>query len=111
MSQGKRTSAQRPVRVGLKLSQGVPIEVFRRVWRIADEAGFDHCWAFDHLASLDSQGQPRSLFDGWSLVSAMAVTTKRVRIGLLVSGMLYRHPALLAKIAADSVMSWMFNVS
>jgi len=99
VSQGKRTSAQRPVRVGLKLSQGVPIEVFRRVWRIADEAGFDHCWAFDHLASLDSQGQPRSLFDGWSLVSAMAVTTKRVRIGLLVSGMLYRHPALLAKIA------------
>lgn len=102
MSRGESHGTQRSVRVGLKLSQGAPIEAFRTVWRIADEAGFDHCWAFDHLASLDSQGQPRTLFEGWSLVCAMAVTTKRVRIGLLVGGMLYRHPALLAKIAVTA---------
>jgi alkanesulfonate monooxygenase SsuD/methylene tetrahydromethanopterin reductase-like flavin-dependent oxidoreductase (luciferase family) len=88
-----------PMRIGLKLSQGAPIDVFRDVWRIADEGGFDHCWAFDHLASLDESGQPRLLFEGWSLVSAMAVATARPRIGLLVGGMAYRHPALLAKIA------------
>jgi alkanesulfonate monooxygenase SsuD/methylene tetrahydromethanopterin reductase-like flavin-dependent oxidoreductase (luciferase family) len=91
-----------PVRVGLKLSQGAPIETFREVWRIADGAGFDHCWAFDHLVSLDSSGQPRPLFEGWSLVAAMAVATTQVRIGLLVGGMTYRHPALLAKIAVTA---------
>ena len=91
-----------PLRIGLKLSQGVPIETFREVWRIADEAGFDHCWAFDHIATVDADGRPRLLFEGWSLVCAMAVATKRVRIGLLVSGMAYRHPALLAKIAVTA---------
>ena len=91
-----------PVRVGLKLSQDAPIDAFRAVWQIADEAGFDHCWAFDHLVSLDGRGVPRLLFEGWSLVCAMAVATKRTRIGLLVSGMVYRHPALLAKIAVTA---------
>jgi alkanesulfonate monooxygenase SsuD/methylene tetrahydromethanopterin reductase-like flavin-dependent oxidoreductase (luciferase family) len=92
-------SSQHPVRIGLKLSQGAAIEAFREVWRIADDAGFDHCWAFDHLVSLDAAGEPRLLFEGWSLVSAMAVATRRTRVGLLVGGMAYRHPALLAKIA------------
>ena len=94
-----RHARRHPVRIGLKLSQGAPIEVFRKVWQVADEAGFDHCWAFDHLVSLDSSGRPRLLFEGWSLAAAMAVATTRPRIGLLVGGMTYRHPALLAKIA------------
>ena len=91
-----------PVRIGLKLAQGAPIEVFKQVWRVADEAGFDHCWAFDHLVALDPAGRPRLLFEGWSLVCAMAVATTRTRIGLLVGGMAYRHPALLAKIAVTA---------
>jgi F420-dependent oxidoreductase-like protein len=88
-----------PLRIGLKLSQQVhPIEVQREAWRMADEAGFDHLWPFDHLIALGPDpAQP--IFDGWTILGAVAENTKRARIGLNVTGNLYRHPGLLAKIA------------
>ena len=88
-----------PLRIGLKLSQQIhPIEAQREAWRIADEAGFDHIWPFDHLIALGND-PTKLIFDGWTILGAVAENTKRTRIGLNVTGNLYRHPGLLAKIA------------
>ncbi|MGH2489884.1 MAG: hypothetical protein ACRDF9_00110 [Candidatus Limnocylindria bacterium] len=57
-----------PLRIGLKLSQQVhPIEAQRESWRMADEAGFDHIWPFDHLIALGND-PTRLIFDGWTIL-------------------------------------------
>jgi probable F420-dependent oxidoreductase len=91
--------SQNPLRYGLKFSQQVhPIDVQIDVWRIADQAGFDHIWPFDHLLALGPD-PAAPIFDGWTVLGAMAAITKNARLGLNVTGNLYRHPGLMAKIA------------
>jgi F420-dependent oxidoreductase-like protein len=93
-----RTTAGPPLRFGVKLTQDAPVETFHHVWRTADEAGFDHVWVMDHLASLGAD-DGRPIFDAWAMQAAMAVATSRVRLGCMVSGNSYRHPVMLAKLA------------
>jgi len=86
------------MRYGLKLSQNAAIGQYRDVWRIADEAGFDHCWCMDHFATLGARDDG-AIFEAWTLLGAMAAATSRTRIGCMVTGNTYRHPAVLAKAA------------
>jgi alkanesulfonate monooxygenase SsuD/methylene tetrahydromethanopterin reductase-like flavin-dependent oxidoreductase (luciferase family) len=71
-----------------------------RVWREADAIpAIEHAWLFDHLMPI--AGDPNGpIFEGWTLLSAMAAQTERLRLGLLVTSNRFRPPAILAKIAA-----------
>lgn len=70
-----------------------------RVWREADEIPeIEHAWLFDHLMPIG--GDPDGpIYEGWTLLSALAAQTRRLRLGLLVTSNRFRPPAILAKIA------------
>src|SRR5579863_7944452 len=71
-----------------------------RVWREADEQPLlEHAWLFDHFMPI--VGDPAGpCLEGWSLITALAALTRRLRVGLMVTGNTYRHPAVLANIGA-----------
>jgi alkanesulfonate monooxygenase SsuD/methylene tetrahydromethanopterin reductase-like flavin-dependent oxidoreductase (luciferase family) len=71
-----------------------------RVWREADTIPqIAQAWLFDHLLPIG--GDPDGpIFEGWTLLSALAGQTGRLRLGLLVTSNRFRPPAMLAKIAA-----------
>ena len=71
-----------------------------RVWHEADTIPqIEHAWLFDHLMPIG--GDPAGpIFEGWTLLSALAAQTQRLRLGVLVTSNRFRPPAMLAKIAA-----------
>ena len=64
----------------------------------AEAAGFDSVWLMDHLAAPAALDQ--DTFEGWTLAAALAARTTTIRIGHLVTCDPFRHPAVLAKMAA-----------
>ena len=88
------------IKVGLHYETYDPIAKQRQVWKTADEAGFDQIWNSDHLAKTPSSGDPTGpILDAWTALAAQAADTKRIRLGVLVTGNIHRHPSLLAKMA------------
>jgi F420-dependent oxidoreductase-like protein len=72
----------------------------RDVWVAADEFEiFESAWNWDHFYPLSGDMAGPNL-EGWSMLAAMAQATSRIRLGCQVTGMIYRHPAVLANMAA-----------
>src|SRR5690349_5299975 len=89
------------LRWGVKtVPQHTTYDALLKVWQDADRTpAFEHAWLFDHFAPIqgDLDGP---CFEGWTLLAALAAQTSRLRLGLMVTGNTYRHPAVLAHQAA-----------
>jgi probable F420-dependent oxidoreductase len=64
----------------------------------AEQAGFAGVWVCDHFMPLP--GDDRAVLEGWTSLTALAAATDRLRLGTLVLGAGYRHPAVVASMAA-----------
>src|SRR5439155_6850210 len=84
------------MRFGLDVAQQrVPWdEVVSRV-QFAEDVGFDGAWGFDHFQPMYGEG-PGETFEGVTTLAALAGVTSRIRLGLLVTGVTYRHPSVFA---------------
>src|SRR5438309_11109770 len=70
------------------------------VFRAADDIElFESGWTFDHFYPIFSDSTGNCL-EGWVTLTALAQATRRLRLGTLVTGNVYRHPAVLANMAA-----------
>src|SRR5258708_997273 len=86
---------------GIKTApQSTTYEDMKKVWLEADSIpSIEHAWLFDHFMPINGDTTGPCL-EGWSVLSAFAAITNRLRIGLMVTGSTYRHPAILANIGA-----------
>lgn len=85
---------------GLQSSpQHVSYPELLQLWQRAEALGYDSAWLFDHFMPITGErGGP--CFEGWTLLSALAAQTQRLHVGCLVTSVIYRHPAVLAKMGA-----------
>lgn len=84
-----------PLRFGICRNQTLPWETLLRHFQEFERLGFDSAWDCDHFQRPSEPEAP--YFEGWTTLAALATTTKRIRLGVLVSSNTFRHPALLAK--------------
>ncbi len=95
------------MRIGLQVPSftwpGGPPEIGARlaeIGRTADDAGFYSLWVMDHFFQIGMIGPPEHpMLEGYSALSFLAGVTKRVKLGTLVTGVIYRHPGILVKTA------------
>lgn len=90
----------RPIQFGIALYQErVTWEELKEAYLLVEELGFDTVWCHDHFIPSDPGFREGPCLEGWTILSAVAAMTSRIRLGCFVSGVTYRHPAVLAKMA------------
>ena len=67
----------------------------------AENAGFDSFWLMDHFHQIPGVGKSEEpMLEGWTTISFLAAITSKIKLGTLITGNIYRHPSILAKIGA-----------
>ena len=84
-----------PKELGTKLAE---------IARTADDAGFSSLWVMDHFFQIGDRARSAGLgpaedemLEGYTTLSYLAAITKKVTLGTLVTGVIYRHPGILVK--------------
>ncbi len=67
--------------------------------RFVEDLGFDTYYASDHLLPVAGRNRHGDQLEAWTLLAGLAAATRRIRLGTMVTGATYRHPAVLAKMA------------
>jgi F420-dependent oxidoreductase-like protein len=71
------------------------------LWDVADELDvFDTAWVYDHFYPLRT-GPEEPTLEGWTCLAMLLARTRRLRGGVMVTGIPYRHPAVLAKMTVS----------
>ncbi len=93
----------RRLRFGIKTApQDTTYAEMLAVWQEAETIpAIEHAWLFDHYAPINGHLDGPCL-EGWAALAAFAAVTTRLRLGLMVTGNTYRHPAVLTKIAVTT---------
>ena len=79
--------------------EGLNWERWRAIMARVEELGYESLWRSDHFMSLF--GAERDALETWVSLTLTAVETSRLRFGPLVCSMTFRHPSLLARMAAQ----------
>jgi F420-dependent oxidoreductase-like protein len=78
-----------PANIGAKLAE---------IARAADEAGFASLWVMDHFFQMGMRVEaPEPMLEAYTTLAYLAALTERIRLGAMVTGVVYRHPGLLVK--------------
>ena len=78
------------------------IDSIKNLATSAENKGFDSFWVMDHFHQIPMIGKPEEpMLESWTTLSVLAGLTTKIKLGTLVTGIIYRYPAILAKIAAN----------
>jgi F420-dependent oxidoreductase-like protein len=72
--------------------------ILSRLGQAAEEAGFSSLWVMDHFFQIEMVGKPEEpMLEGYNALNFLAAATQKIRLGTLVTGVIYRYPGILIK--------------
>ena len=77
------------------------VESLKKLIQTSEAVGLESFWVMDHFHQIPNVGKPEEpMLEGWTTQSVLAGYSSKIKLGTLVTGNIYRHPAVLAKIGA-----------